>query len=497
VPARFNVLTRVVIAAAAGAVSATALGAQLPSAQSVAIDALVESHLKARRIPGAAIAVVRAGRVVYEKAYGVANLETNTPVTLGSVFQIASVTKPLTATAMMKLVEEGKVSLDAPLATYVPDAPTTWSALTVRRLMSHTAGIFPGAIVRVDAAGNLTNREGVPLSDITARRTLEVLARAPIMFPAGERAFYCDACFFLAGLVIERASGMSYAQFMRDRLFAPLGMSQSAIIDRWEVVPGLVPVYSIREGKLAPWRRDWQIEVNAYAGVRATIGDLSRWDAALRARSILTQASLATMWTPSKLNDGRDALVFGDAYGLGWGLGELRGRRTAEHAGASGTFVLRLLDDDLTVIVLTNLDGPSGSQPAVLARFIAGIVNPAYAAADRLPTRPDSSTTRATLQQLLTDLSAGRESGTMTAGHRAFYLSIPGPARDEDAQLLRSLASLEYVATDDVGGRITRNGDPVSRIVYYRGALGARSFVFTAWLTAEGKVAHLRFTPAL
>ncbi|MGQ0704479.1 MAG: serine hydrolase domain-containing protein [Gemmatimonadales bacterium] len=468
-----------------------------PRAPSAAIDSLVEAHMKMRRIPGAAIAVVRGSRVAYQKAYGVANLESNAPITLGSIFQIASVTKPFTAMAVMRLVEEGKVSLDAPLASYVPEVPATWSGVTVRRLLSHTAGITPGAIVRVDAAGNLTTREGVPLSDITARRTLEVLTRSPVVFPAGERAMYCDACFFLAGLVIERASGLSYPRFMRDRVFLPLGMAHSAIVDRWEIVPGLVPVYSIREGKLVPWRRDWQVELNAYAGIRATIGDLALWDAALRTRWLLNQTSYDAMWTPSMLTNGREALIFGDPYGLGWGLGELRGRRTVEHAGASGTFVLRLRDDDLTVIVLTNLDGPSGSQPAILARGIAGIVNPAYAAPDRLPARPDPSPAAApALRQLLTDLSEGRESPVMTTGHRDFYRSIPAPARSGDAQLLRSLKSLEYVASDDVGGRIARNGDSVQRIAYYRGSLDSRVFLFTVWLTADGRVAHLRFTPA-
>lgn len=205
-------------------------------------------------------------------------------------------------------------------------------------------------------------------------------------------------------------------------------MSNSSILDRWKIVKGSVPVYTIRNGQLAPWRRDWQYEVNAFAGICSTVEDLGKWDEALRAGKLLKQTSLDLMWTPAKLNNGQEALMFGEAYGFGWTLGEVRGYRTVEHGGASGTYILRFRDDRLTIIVLTNLDVPSGSQPALLARGIAGLVKPQYQPSDILTpqTDPSPQTTRE-INAMLSEMAEERDSPIMTEPYRTFYNNNPGP----------------------------------------------------------------------
>ena len=150
---------------AAFTMAALAQGTRLES-----IDAYVTREIETRRIPGAAVAVVEHGRVAFKKAYGVANLETDAPVRTNSVFQLASLTKQFTAAAIMMLVEEGKVRLDAPISMYIENTPASWSAVTVRHLLTHTSGITPGAIVRVD---------GTPLLDITAARALDFVSKPP------------------------------------------------------------------------------------------------------------------------------------------------------------------------------------------------------------------------------------------------------------------------------------------------------------------------------
>jgi D-alanyl-D-alanine carboxypeptidase len=465
--------------------------------QTARLDSYVVQRMRARRIPGLALAVVERGKPALLRAYGVANLITNTPVETASIFQLASLTKQFTAAAVMLLVEQGKVRLDDPISAYIDRAPQSWSKITVRHLLTHTSGISPGAIVRVDAEGKLTTRQGIPILDMPASLALDVIGQAPLICPAGERIMYCDACYFLLGLVIQKAAGQPYDEFVEKRLFEPLHMNSSSMLDRWKLVKGSVPVYTIRNGELAPWRRDWQYEVNAFAGILSTVGDLVKWDAALRDRTLLKPESFEAMWTPAKLNDGTDAVLFGEAYGFGWTLGELRGHRTVEHAGASGTYILHFLDDSLTIIVLTNLEGPCCSQPAVLARGIAGLVRPQYQPPDMIAPQADPSpqTTRE-VETLLRDMAEERDSPAMTAAHRAFYNGIPGPMRQDDAQLLKTLKSLTYVANDDVAGRgLKRLGEPIARIAYYRGELGGRMFSFTFWLTAEGKVASLRFYP--
>jgi CubicO group peptidase (beta-lactamase class C family) len=461
------------------------------------IDAYITKQMQARRIPGLAFAVVEDGKVTLKKAYGIDNLETDTPVKVGSIFHVASITKQFTAAAIMMLVEQGKVRLDDSITTYLNPVPEAWAKITVRHLLTHTSGIMPGPIIRVDDQGRLTMRAGTALLDITATRALEVMAREPLLFPPGERIMYCDAGYFLLGLVIEKASAQPYQGFMQERFFEPLHMSNSSILDRWKIVKGSVPVYTIRNGQLAPWRRDWQYEVNAFAGICSTVEDLAKWDEALRAGKLLKQTSLDLMWTPAKLNNGQEALMFGEAYGFGWTLGEVRGYRTVEHGGASGTYILRFRDDGLTIIVLTNLDVPSGSQPSLLARGIAGLVKPQYQPSDMLTrqTDPSPQTTRE-INAMLSEMAEERDSPIMTEPYRTFYNNNPGPFRQDDARLLKTLRSLTYLSSDDVAGRgLKRMGEPVARIAYYKGEMNSKTFYFTFWLTKDREVAHLRFNP--
>ena len=190
--------------------------------------------------------------------------------------------------------------------------------------------------------------------------------------------------------------------------------------------------------------------------------------------------------------------MFGDAYGFGWTLGEVRGHRTVEHSGASGAYILRFRDDGLTIIVLTNLDVTAGSQPGLLARGIAGLIKPQYQPPDMLApqTDPSPQTTRE-LRALLSEMAEEHDSSSMTAAHRAFYQSLPPPLRQDTARALKTLKSLTYLSSDDVAGRgLKRMGEPVARIAYYQGELDGRTFYFTFWLTKEGKVAYLNFSPS-
>jgi CubicO group peptidase (beta-lactamase class C family) len=316
---------------------------------------------------------------------------------------------------------------------------------------------------------------------------------------------YCDAGYFLLGLVIEKASGQSYREFMQKRFFEPLRMTDSDILDRWKIVKRSVPVYTIRDGQWAPWRRDWQYEVNAFAGICSTVEDLVKWDAALCDEKLLKKTSLDLMWTPARLNNGQEALVFGAPYGFGWTLGDYRGHRIAEHGGASGTHILRIQDDELTIVVLTNLDVPSGSRPASLARGVAGFIRPAYRPPESLAPgtdpRPESTREMRSLLSNLADglaegLAEGRGSQTMTMAYRAFYNGLPPPVRQEDSRLLKTLKTFTYLASDDVEERgLKRMGEPITRICYYKAELGEKIYYFTFWLTKEGKVANLRFNP--
>src|SRR5260370_9643782 len=150
-------------------------------------------------------------------------------------------------------------------------------------------------------------------------------------------------------MIIEKASGQSYREFMQKGIFDPLQMTDTSVLDKWRIIKNRVPTYTIRNGSLVYLKQKSEYEMPSFFGIFSTVEDLVKWDAALRGGVLLKQASFDQMWTPGKLNNGQDALVGLAPYGFGWTLGETRGHRTAEHAGASGTYILRFLDDGLTI----------------------------------------------------------------------------------------------------------------------------------------------------
>jgi D-alanyl-D-alanine carboxypeptidase len=456
-----------------------------PYARADAIDDFVGGEMAKRNIPGLALVVSKDGKVVKTGAYGRANLETESPVTRESVFELASLTKQFTAAAVMLLVRDGKVRLDDPLSAYVANTPESWKTITVRHLLTHTAG-FPDQFPE--------EREGTYLMDDSTANMFATVAGTPLLFPPGTRAQYSDPGYFLLGMVIERASGKPYGTFLAERFFKPLGMTSSHVIDQWAIVKNRVAGYTMREGKLLNGRRDWQVELPSHYGVMSTIDDMARWEAALAAGTLLDRASLDQMWKPARLADGRQALVFGSAYGFGWMLGDVRGHRSVEHGGFSGTHMLRFPDDGLTVVVLTNLDIRSGSQPQTIARGVAGLVDPALLPPHMLTAKPDpepSATVR--LRAMLDDIASGREPEAMTPPQRSVFAGLPPPIRDGLVARLRTLQSFTYIDRDDVTSRgMEVFGTKVVRIAYYRGRDAQSNRIYTFWLTADGQVADMR-----
>lgn len=457
-------------------------------AQADKIDAFVGQQMQSRRIPGAAIAVVEKGKVIYRKSYGTANLETDSPVKTDSVFELASLTKPFTATAVMMLAEEGKVQLDDPINKYIDNTPESWKIITIRHLLTHTAGFPNEAVVQW---------EGSPLLNISTNQEFNAITKAPLLFPAGERSLYSDPGYILLGMVIEKASKQTYREFIESRIFGPLQMTNSSVLDQWKIIRNRVSPYSFRNGNLLRARRDWQVELPSNFGLFSTIDDLARFGAALVNGAILKKSSLEQMWTPAKLANGQDALptsVFGDPYGLGWLLGDLRGHRVVEHGGFAGTHLLYLPEDDLIVIVLTNLDLASGNRPDLIARGIAGFINSKYQSPHSVTPENDAAPQISqNIRTLLSEMSEGKDSLMMTATYRAFFNNLPPALRTDMAQRLKTLSSLTYVTSDNVEGYgLKRMGESITRICYYKGELDQTTFNFTFWITKEGKVAHLR-----
>jgi len=354
------------------AVSTRAAG--LAQADNPQVDAFVQAQLLEQRIPGVSLVVVKAGQVVYARGYGYANLDTATPVRVEDRFEIGSITKPFAATAVMLLVEEGRMSLDDRIDRYIGPVPAAWSGISVRHLLNHSSGLpgYPDATVYAALDRNQT------LSDE------EMLARFksyPLEFATGTGYLYSNVAYDIVGLIIKKVSGQAYGDFLQQRVFKPLGMDSARIMAPNESAAGNAVGYELVNGSRRPYvynaaKRGYL--GMAASGIQVNALDLAKWDAALYTEKVLKKSTLDLMWTNNALVQAATATTPDIYYGLGWQLRTQAGHRWVYHSGGMPGFVtefLRYPDDQLTVIVLTNLDDQH-SNARVISRGVSQILQP-------------------------------------------------------------------------------------------------------------------------
>jgi len=449
------------------------------SAQTDAVDDYIKAEMQKRRIPGLALAVVKEGKVVKAKGYGVANLEHDIPVTPQTVFAIASLDKQLTATAVMMLVEEGKIGLDDHIARYFETPPDTWKNIKVRHLLTHTAGLQDDFVERVN--GRIFER-------YTNKQLFENAKKLPVDFLPGEKFQYSDQGFFLLQLIVEKASGLPYRKFLSERICKPLEMTATYYLDQHEIIKNRATAYELDpDGRFRPER--WRlIEFDLYNDVGSTVLDFARWDAALYTEKLLKKPSLDQMWMPAKLNNG-STVCFNSlfrsnySYGFAWVLGDFRGHRIIMHTGFTGTCIFRLPDDKTTVIVFTNLTGPSGSGPEGLALGVAGMYVPeVFWLAMKEKPDPDPQITRKLKDELLRFAKGQPDSSLYTS---AFHLIVRAgaPAFQSHLKRLGVLESLTFLDEESREGK---------RLLYYRAGYENGRLFLRITLNKEGLIERLQ-----
>ena len=324
------------------------------------IDEYVRSEMQAQQIPGVALAVVKDGKVVLARGYGLANVEHQVPVKPETIFQSGSTGKQFTATAVMMLVEEGKLSLEDKIAKYFTDAPEAWRDITVRHLLTHTSGM-------TDYPPDFDMRR-----DYTEDELFQRIKTIPLAFQPGEKWSYSNIAYVMLGILIHKVSGKFYGDFLQERVFKPLEMSTARIINEADIVPNRAAGYHLVKGQLK--NQNWvspSVNTTADGALYLTVFDMAKWDAALYTDKLLKRSTLEQMWTPVKLSNGTT-----HPYGFGWMLGEVRGHRVIEHSGSWQGFkaqITRYVDDKLTVIVFIN---QARANQTRLAHGVAAIVNP-------------------------------------------------------------------------------------------------------------------------
>ncbi len=342
-----------------------------------AVDSLVRQVLQSTGVPGASVAVVQDGRLVYAQAYGAAQLEPPVPARPEMRFSIGSISKQFAAAAILLLQQDGKLSLDDPVARFLPDL-TRARDVTIRQLLSHTSGYQ-----------DYWPQDYVPpfmLDSIGAAGILERWAKKPLDFEPGTRWQYSNTNYVIAGVIVERVSGMPFFEFLRTRILAPLGMQSVVNIDLGRL-PQSDPTGHMRYalGPPRPAPKEGKGWLFAAGELAMTAADLAKWDIAFVNQSLLAPASYRALATETLLKNGT-----GTGYGLGVDVGMDGDHRLISHGGEVSGFTASNLvypDDHAAVIVLVNQDAVSAA--GVIARRISGLL---FATADA---NTDARTARA------------------------------------------------------------------------------------------------------
>jgi CubicO group peptidase (beta-lactamase class C family) len=348
----------------------SAASSQVPSKEKVVAGAerAFEKFTKAYvgPAPGCAAAVSLNGETIFEKAFGLADLEHNVPNTSQTIFESGSVAKQFTAAALVLLQQEGKLSLDDPVKKYIPELPDYGSPLTIRHLLNHTSGIRDwGAVLGLTGAGrgDRVISQDLALDIITHQRGLD--------FKPGSEYSYSNSGYNLAAIIVERVSKQKFPAFVEERLFKPLGMKNSSWRDDYQrIVPGRAQAYA-RQGS-GPWRLNMPF-MNVYGngGMLTTVGDWMKWNAMLDSQS-LGAPLVNALETQGVLNDGRKI-----SYALGLTVDTYKGLKDVSHGGATAgyqTFLARYPDNKVSIGVLCNGTSPSsGGIAASITDEIFGL----------------------------------------------------------------------------------------------------------------------------
>ncbi len=343
--------------------------AQPPSERELAekIDAAIAKVLTEPGAAGLSVAIARGDKIIFAKGYGPADVELSVPVSTDSIFRIGSVTKQFTGAAVMRLVEAGKVSLDAPVQTYVPDFPVKEWPVTVRHLLTHTSGIWS----YTEDEKFMTRESSL---ELTPKELIETFAARPLEFEPGTKFNYSNSAYYLLGSVIENASGKPYAKFVQDEFFTPLGLTRTRYESNAAIIAGRAQGYTLKDGALANDRPIGADVPGAAGSLLSSASDLVRWEIALGAGKVVKPESYVQMTTSALLANGEET-----GYGFGLGMETWEDRRRISHGGGIFGFTSMLMtlpDDGVTVAVLSNSDSLNPGKVAdAVARLALGLKN--------------------------------------------------------------------------------------------------------------------------
>jgi len=429
--------------------------------------------MQSRKIPGLAIAIVRSGKIEILKTYGFANLEHRVPVKPETIFQSGSIGKQFTAAAVMILVQEGKISLEETITKYFPEAPATWKDITVRHLLTHTAGTG-------DFPPDIELRR-----DYTEEQMFESFKKVPLAFAPGDKWNYSNVGYVILGMLVRKVTGQFYGDFLRERVFGPLGMTTTRVISEADIIPNRAAGYRVIAGEIK--NQEWvspSTNTTGDGSLYFSILDLVKWDAALYRDSPLKQSTLAQIWEPVKLNSGARK-----GYGFGWFTDTFHNRRVLFHGGAWQGFkscIIRFPDDKLTIIVLAN---SWNAREFKLARGLAALYYPEFMVLPISSIEDTDTNVSVMVHQFLIRLLDG------SIDKELVIPSVTGISAGHVKELTSLLNSLTLpvaiIHSEELVDRHDENGLRVYGYVFND---IAKTLSLTVKLNAEGKIADFGLT---
>jgi CubicO group peptidase (beta-lactamase class C family) len=444
------------------------LFAELPAATQTAIDAAAAKNLAQTGVPSASIAVVQGGKISYVRAYGNARLDPKTPARPEMRYKIASNSKQIAATAILLLAEDNKISLDDPVARFLPQL-TRAQDVTIRELLSHTSGYqdyYP-----------LDYVAPFMVAATTPQHILDVWAKKPLDFEPGTQWQYSNTNYVIIGQIIEKITGKPLIDFLRTRIFEPLGMHTPIDVGRdpWsESDPAGHTTYALGPARaIPPEGNGWMYAAGELA---MTASDLARWDISLMNATVLNPASLQALTTEVVLKGGT-----GTGYALGLDVSKMNNHRRWAHSGGAAGFVsnnVTFPDDKISVTVLTN--GEDGAA-ARIEREVEGLMLAPV-------TDPEAALSLQHARQIFIGLQKGElEEGLVTSDLKAYF--TPEAIADFAASLgpLGAPSGFSQTASEGRGGMTFRS---------FSIQTSSKSLNLSTYLTPDGKYAQFLISPA-
>ena len=442
-----------------------------PATRADSVDEYLKAQMERNHIPGLAVAIIRDGRMIKLQGYGQANLEWNSLATANTPFQLASSTKPITGTALMLLVQEGKIALDDKIAKYLPDAPVAWQNITVRNLVTHSSGLK-------DDLGQQTI--------VTVEDAVKAAAALPLTYQPGEKSAYGLIDYVVLTLIIEKVTGAKFQDFLRKRVFEPLGMKSTKFDNATEdgpirisdLVKQRASIYNWIEGKPKTFAFLYPAWTYSAGGLYSSASDLSKWAIALDTGKLLSRASLEQMWARQKLNNGKE-----NSFGVGWVIKTYHGKKTVGHSGGPALAdILRFPDEKLTIIVLTN-------QQRLFPRLAEGVAD-LFIPAPPIREIRGIADTDAKLTLILWEVLLDAAQGKVNAD------LFNSEAQKSLVPAFRDFGPVFFISLDPLQSfvLVEQSAEGERRIRRYRALFGKKPIIWTFVLGKDGKIISMEPT---